>query len=47
MYVGSVRQVQAHRRAIVVQTASNVDAGYNRKVSEHSVHSLLHMGMQR
>ena len=37
--------VQSHRRATVAQIAEKVNAGYDRQVSEHTVHcSLLRMG---
>ena len=41
------RLVRSHRRATVAQIAEKVNAGYDRKVSEHTVHrSLLRMGLR-
>ena len=42
------RVVRSNRRATVVQTAEEVNAGSDRKVSEYTVHrSLLRMGLHR
>ncbi|KAM9476718.1 uncharacterized protein Hap1MRO34_009737 isoform 1-T6 [Clarias gariepinus] len=41
------RLVRSHRRATVAQIAERVNAGFDRKVSEHTVHrSLLRMGLR-
>lgn len=42
------RVVQSHRRATVAQITEKVNAGSDRKVSEHTVHrSLLRLGLRR
>ncbi|KPP69749.1 hypothetical protein Z043_111475 [Scleropages formosus] len=38
--------VRSHRRATIALIAENLNAGHDRKVSEHTLHhSLLHMGL--